>query len=366
MIEVIFRVDSTNATGGGHLSRCLSLAEACVQLGMKVKFICSFESASMATRMLGPHGFSVGLLPELPTEFKVLGAREINSFVYQSWDAQCVIEAIGKRTSKVRCLVLDSYYLDNTFESNLRPYFDSICVIEDMQDKIHDCDILVDQNWQSVETGDYGRRLPASCSLLLGPDFALLSKSALAIGRKIQETSKVNNILVYFGESDIHNQTEMALMSLDSSHFAGKRVNVVLGGLNNNGAATTEKFSDSRHIEICWFPSGPGFFQLMSGSDLAIGAGGTTMWERMFIGLPALVISTAENQLRSCAGAHREGLHRYLGSWLEVDYSMLRASVLGAIGEPELLISMSRRGQGVIDGRGAHRVASQLAEMSPR
>lgn len=361
MADVIFRVDATNATGGGHLSRCVSLALACIQLGLKTEFICNSESRTMAKNVLTLHRIPFEFLPRESSVVRVSDELRSSSIDYQNWDAQCVIDVLRNRTEKARWLVIDSYRLDFIFERKLRSTVDKICVIEDSQDQNHDCDLLIDQNWINTATGHYEDRLPSGCKLLLGPEYALLNGSIIDVGRKNHATSEITNILIYFGDADAHNQTEFVLNTIDCSHFAGMRANVVLGWTNKHAATVRRKFQRPRHIEIEFFQSSSDFFDLMKSSDIAIGAGGTTTWERMFIGLPAIVISTADNQERSCFGAHCEGLIIYLGSWLELSQAKLRAAIFNAIHSPTLLSSMSTRGKKLIDGHGALRAARNIA-----
>lgn len=360
MADVIFRVDATSETGGGHLSRCVSLALACNKLGLKTEFICNSETRTIANKVLELHDITFTFFPG---EFSV--ARDTDdlmssSIEYQNWDAQSVIDILKDRTEQTRWLVVDSYRLDFIFERKMRAMVNKICVIEDLQSQNHDCDLLIDQNWINTAAGYYENRLPPSCKLLLGPEYALLNASLVDVGRKNNATSELTNILIYFGDADAHNQTEFVLNTIDCSHFEGMKANVVLGWTNKHAATVRSKFQRPRHIEIEFFQSSSDFFDLMKSSDIAIGAGGTTVWERMFIGLPAIVISTADNQERSCLGLHREGLIIYLGTWLEVDQSKLRTAIFNAIQSPTLLSSISSRGKKLIDGHGALRAAKSI------
>lgn len=359
MADVIFRVDATSATGGGHLSRCVSLALACNELGLRPEFICNSETSTMVPKVLTLNNLSFRFLP---AELKLARASDYlvsSSIEYQTWDAQSVIDILIDRTEKARWLVIDSYRLDFIFERKMRAFVDKICVIEDLQTQKHDCDLLIDQNWINIATGHYEHRLPPNCKLLLGPEYALLNASIVGVGRK-NTTAGVTNILIYFGDSDEHNQTEFVLNAIDCSHFEGLKANVVFGWTNKHAATVKSKFQRPRHIEIEFFQSSSDFFDLMKSSDIAIGAGGTTVWERMFIGLPAVVISTAYNQERSCLALHREGLIIYLGSWLEVNQLKLHTAILNAIQSPKLLSLLSNQGKKLIDGHGALRAAKNI------
>jgi len=360
MADVIFRVDATSATGGGHLSRCVSLALACNKLGLKTEFICSSGTRTTVDKILKLHNISFSFLPAESSAAAVSDDSMSSSIDYQTWDAQSVIDILKGKAEKAQWLVIDSYRLDIIFEKIMRATVNKICVIEDLPNRNHDCDLLIDQNWKSTAVGEYENRLPPNCKLLLGPEFALLDSSIIDVGRKNNSISDIADVLIYFGDADAQNQTEFVLNTIDCSLFEGIRVNVVLGWTNRHAATVRSKFQRPRHIEIEFFQSSSGFFDLMKRSDIAIGAGGTSIWERMFIGLPAIVISTAVNQERSCLGLYHEGLIVYLGSWLEVNQSKLRTAFLNATQSPTLLSSMSSRGKKLIDGHGALRAAKNI------
>ena len=99
---------------------------------------------------------------------------------------------------------------------------------------------------------------------------------------------------------------------------------------------------------------------LMARADLAIGAAGTTTWERMCAGLPTLVISVAPNQEPAATALAQQGLINYLGTAADVSAERIAAAVGEALDNPALLNEQSRRGRLLVDGLGALRVAEAL------
>ncbi|MFM8504494.1 MAG: GNAT family N-acetyltransferase, partial [Acidimicrobiaceae bacterium] len=112
------------------------------------------------------------------------------------------------------------------------------------------------------------------------------------------------------------------------------------------------------NIEI--HDAGGDFAQIMSNAVLAIGAGGTTSWERMCLGVPSIVVSIAENQISACEKLGRDGLINYLGAQSSLKPGTIRNSVIDAKTKFASLFEQIERGQILVDGRGCERVAEVM------
>ena len=128
----------------------------------------------------------------------------------------------------------------------------------------------------------------------------------------------IKNILVFFGGADATNETMKALRALKSIEQQVKdiTINVVAGGSNPHKAEVKAFCNQNDNMRyLCQVNN---MAELMAEADLAIGAGGTTTWERLFLDLPSIVICIADNQKKICEDCSRQGLINYLGMYTDV------------------------------------------------
>ncbi|MGA2539155.1 MAG: UDP-2,4-diacetamido-2,4,6-trideoxy-beta-L-altropyranose hydrolase, partial [Terracidiphilus sp.] len=241
------------------------------------------------------------------------------------------------------------------WETQMRPYVRSIAVIDDLADREHECDVLIDANFHPDSVNRYADKLPAHCVQLLGPKYALLRGEFLqerahlqnrtGLVRRIQaqrvqaqrmlaqpilaQRIQIQRILVFFGGVDLSNQTLKALGAIASLDRREIATDVVVGATNPHRGSVQEFCAT--HPDFAFHCQTAEMAMLMGQADLAIGAGGTTMWERCAMGLPSLVVTVAENQVPSTAAMACEGLLRYLGSSTEVSQSMIAHALLGLL-----------------------------------
>ncbi len=239
---------------------------------------------------------------------------------YERWltvsknrDAEETILQIKKLLGKVDWLVIDSYALDIAWEQKLCPWVDKIFVIDDLANRHHDCDVLLDQNFYLDMGHRYDGLVPENCRLLLGPRYALLREEFYKVKKHLRErTGEIHRILVFYGGSDATNETMKALYALDAMNLRDVEVDVVVGGSNpHNGEV--EAYCKTRpqfhyHCQV------NNMAEMMNSADLALGAGGSTTWERCFLELPAIVTAVAENQVKICEDCARSGLITYIGT----------------------------------------------------
>jgi RimJ/RimL family protein N-acetyltransferase len=166
---------------------------------------------------------------------------------------------------------------------------------------------------------------------------------------------------VFCGGSDPKNLTKTVLDALSGDEFSDLAVDVVIGAQNQNyKPGSTNQFGPN----IQFHESGDDFAKVMSNSDLAIGAGGTTTWERMCLGVPSIIVSIAENQVPTCEKLGREGLVRYLGPQSEVSIKSVASAVREFSKTPSALSASSIKSQIVVDGKGCKRVAESMCPTS--
>ena len=334
---VAIRVDSSEQIGSGHLMRCLTLAERLRKDGAEVHFISRDLSGSLH-RLATERGFTLHLLPRHEMYPNLIG--------YAAWltvpqlvDAE-ETGAILSRMQPVNRLVVDSYALDVVWEQKLRPLVREIFVIDDLANRPHDCDVLLDQNFYREMRHRYDGLVPPACKLLLGPCHALLREEFYAAREKIGVRDGVlRRILVFYGGSDVTRETEKTIRALIQLQLPSVAVDVVVGGSNPCRAYIKELCDAHRFLH--YYCQVSNMAELMANADLCLGAGGTTTWERCFLGLPTIVTAIAENQFEICRDCAEAGYIYYLGRWDEVTVGDVAAAVQKCI-MPQVLQEMQR------------------------
>jgi UDP-2,4-diacetamido-2,4,6-trideoxy-beta-L-altropyranose hydrolase len=272
-------------------------------------------------------------------------------------DAQQTIQAL--RGESPDWLIVDHYGLDAAWERRLRGHTGKLMTIDDLANRQHDCDLLLDPNYSTGRSARYRELVPEAAALALGPRYALLRPEYLqhrAILRARDGT--VRRVLIFFGGSDSHNLTGMALDALSGAEFDGLEVDVVIGP-NNAHRARLERAIAARPCTRS-YGQRPHLADLMAEADVAIGAGGTTTWERLCLGLPSLAVSIAENQEPTCEALSSAGLLRYLGRHDQVQPSTIACELRECIREPGTLVDLSSRSKLAVDGLGTMRLTEYL------
>ena len=360
-MRVVFRVDASNCMGTGHLMRCLTLAEALCERGVETRFVCRAHPGNLIELLQG-QSLPVTVLPE-PEKIPKANSEDYTVWlgVSQAEDAAQTIEALNGHTPD--WLIVDHYGLDADWEQRLRPHTSSIMVIDDLANRPHDCDLLLDQNFTEENENPYQSLLPENCQILLGPRFSLLKPEYAVYRRTLQpRDGEVRRVLVFFGGSDRRNMTGLTLDALSAPEFTHLEVDVVIGANNQHQAELeqqitvrpkTNQYALRQHLA-----------DLMVQADLAIGAGGATTWERMCLGLPVLMISISENQRPVCEALSRSGLIQYLGDASSVRVMDLAVAIKDFIGNHDRVLALSTQNQLIVDGLGAQRLA-ELIDPTP-
>jgi UDP-2,4-diacetamido-2,4,6-trideoxy-beta-L-altropyranose hydrolase len=272
-------------------------------------------------------------------------------------DAERTISAIG--SYRPDWIVVDHYALDHLWEEMLRPHCGRIMVIDDLADRRHDCDLLLDQNLVASYAVRYDSLAPPACTVLLGPTFALLQPEYATWHPRVPpRVGPVRQLLVYFGGADSANLTGLTIEALSKLREENIRVDVVVNPSSSHAAVVKRQAAEYAWIEI--HESLPSLADLMVRADLAIGAGGATSWERCCLGLPALVIALADNQVPIATELDRHGMVQLLGNSADVSADSLLSRLKGALSNPAANEMRSRQCLGLVDGLGASRVASLL------
>jgi UDP-2,4-diacetamido-2,4,6-trideoxy-beta-L-altropyranose hydrolase len=318
--------------------RCLTLAGALARLRAEVVFLCG-AGARQTVPALDRSGYRIIDVSSDPSQ----AVAKIRDCWPQAADA----------------VVVDSYAISNADERILRTAARNLVVIDDLADRPHDCDILLNQNYGRV-AADYAGLVPEAATVLAGANFALLRAEfaayrSAALARR-RAGGPVQRILVSLGLSDVADVTHR-IVRVVLAAVEGAAIDVVVGaGAKSDTLHQLAVQEPNVHIHV----DPPSMVDLMVDADLAIGAAGSTTWERCCVGLPTLIAVLADNQREIAHELAEAGvvLSFHIGPNLE---STLRDQLIGLVGSAERRREISRRAAKIVDGAGAQRVAEAIA-----
>ena len=317
MYLVFIRADASSLIGSGHVMRCLTLAQRLhKEENAKVVFIMRRLSGNLID-LVRKHGFDVLVLPPADQDYE-LEDYGLWLTVPMEVDAQQTIKVLQHYLQEHGCdvvdrLIVDSYALNEQWEQVLRPYCREIMVIDDLANRRHDCDSLLDQNFYLNKDVRYAGLVPEHCKMLLGPEHALLREEFHEAKKHLRKRDgNIRNILVFYGGSDLTNETEKAIKALVQLHDEGYNFTAdVITGVSNSRREKIEKIC-SKYRFLQYYCQVSNMAEFMNKADLMLGAGGSTTWERLYMELPALVTAVAENQIQGCRDCSQAGLIYYL------------------------------------------------------
>jgi UDP-2,4-diacetamido-2,4,6-trideoxy-beta-L-altropyranose hydrolase len=356
-LRIAFRTDANQQIGTGHFMRCLTLADELRLRNAEICFVARGLPLHLQ-QMLTERSIQYIALP------KPDGKKDTDELPHAAWlltsqthDAEQTMAALGAGTWD--WLVVDHYALDHRFEKPLRSVVQHVMVIDDLADRVHDCDVLLDQNFYLDQAQRYFDKVPSHCKLLLGPSFALLRPEFKAMRDKVQvRTGKVNNILVFFGGVDADNLTGQVLDVLIKLNL-GIQVNVVIGQQHPQKEMIRQlcdQHSYHCHVQTNQMAS------LMAEADLAIGAGGSATWERCVLGLPTIVIATAHHQVKAAKDLSELGISNYLGFRTEVNFEKIEINIKKIISDNIFISEISVKSMKLVDGNGAAKILTNILE----
>jgi UDP-2,4-diacetamido-2,4,6-trideoxy-beta-L-altropyranose hydrolase len=345
VIKVALRCDASAGIGGGHVMRCLALAEALESQGCGLVFLVragTGEAAPALSRFQRGH---VAVIEG--------GASSAIAAIRAHWP------------SGADWAVVDNYAIDAAYEAALRASARRIMAIEDLADRGHDCDLLLDQTF-GRRADAYAGRVPASARVLAGSDYALLRAEFAALrpqaSKRRRESLGAERILIAMGLTDLSGITlRVARAALAASPSA--RFEIVLGAKAQSLAPLESMAESDGRLRIHVDPTDLG--RLLLDADIGIGALGTMTWERCCLGLPSIGIALVDNQ-RAIA----EEIGKAKAALVIRDAAELEARLPELLGrlssDAALRHSLSRNAAAIVDGQGSRRVARAMLEMVPR
>lgn len=329
---VLFRTDASPEIGGGHVMRCLTLADHLKSLGCECRFLSSAETLS-SMPVLVSKGYEVHDPSTLP-----------------------------EQTADI--LVFDHYGIDKTEEERCRRNIRRIVVIDDLADRSHECDILMDHTYGRKKQ-DYKPLVPSACAILTGAEYALLrpqfaEKRAESLKRREECSGEIKRVLLMISTADEHNITGFVLNALEGLQTE-LSIDVVVGANAPHAEAVRQQAKQSAH-ECRMHQNVEDVASLMCETDLAIGAGGTASWERCALGLPTVAIEIADNQHTVLKQLEKANALLNMGRHEKLQKDKFLKAMEQLLSDPQKVSSMGKAAAGICDGLGTQRVAEKILE----
>ena len=353
-LSCIFRVDAAPFMGVGHLARCLALARCLSERGGRVAFV-SRDFKGAAHAWIEQQGFELYRLPELPPP---ADPHDTSTWLAcpAADDVQETLIVLRDADFRADWLIVDHYGIDASWESAARAAGLRVFVIDDLANRPHDCDLLLDQSLRA--SNPYLGLVPGSCITLLGPRYALLrDEFCKARASAPARDGSLRKVLVFFGGADLAGDTLKATDAL--APLEGKlTADIIIGPLNVHREQIERTCARHPHLHAIYQVKD--MAQRLAGADLAIGGGGTSCWERLAVGLPSMVIEQAANQAQNITALAELDVVVPLGRSADVQAAHLGEKLGALLDSPARLRDMATRAGSVVDARGAERVAFAL------
>lgn len=327
-----FRLDAGVRIGTGHFMRCLAIANELGRHNSHCHFICR------------------ELLPPLHSEAVNQGGHTVHTVCNEEAALDILAEL------KPACLIIDHYGLDARFEIKARTFSKRILVIDDLANRSHCCDFLLDQGPLRTPE-DYQHWIDRECQYLLGSDYALIRPEFRQMRKT--HTSSWKRGLICFGGADPGNVTLVILEALDSQHRMKDVKWTAIAGTANPHWQELKHFASSSRLDLLLIKQSDRMAKLMAEHDFAIGAAGSMTWERACIGIPTLTIPIADNQALGIEAIRYFGL----GETLKVS-ELTPTTLVSALERLQQQADVYlRRNQAMVDGLGVVRLSKSLLQI---
>jgi UDP-2,4-diacetamido-2,4,6-trideoxy-beta-L-altropyranose hydrolase len=348
-VYVAIRADASLDIGTGHVMRCLTLAGVLRKRGAVVLFLCR-EHAGNLCDFVEERGYSVARLPPFaPEPGTTRAATQAAGWrLYWRADADQTRAAMELRGIRPDLLVVDHYGLNGHWEAELRPVVRRIFVLDDLADRSHDCDVLLDQSLHDSPESRYVGLVKESTRVFVGPRYALLRPEFDDVAIRLRDLG-LRQLLVFFGGTDPSNEALKLVSALRVLGTQAPLTRVVLGTVNPHREAVCRAAEGFGAVEIIQTTNQ--MAKLMAEADLGIGTCGGAAWERCVLGLPSLVVVTAECQRDDARILHKLGAVRNLGDGIRTSVELWVAEIRALQNDPAALRDMSRAAATVMHGR---------------
>ncbi|RCW77355.1 UDP-2,4-diacetamido-2,4,6-trideoxy-beta-L-altropyranose hydrolase [Saliterribacillus persicus] len=357
-MNICFRVDASTIIGTGHVMRCLTLAEELKKNNHNVTFISRLHKGNL-NHLITQKGFQVFNLKEAPNNNIVNETPKHAAWlsVTQEQDANETRHLLASSGIQFDWVIIDHYAIDITWQKEIRTIIPNIMVIDDLADRAHNCDLLLDQNYYLNANSRYTNLVPSNCRLLLGPKYALLRDEFINLHNTQKKKNNNPTALIFYGGSDPTNETLKAINAIKDKKIDA---HVVVGPSNPNKEEIERSCKQQNitfHYNINYMA------KLMHEVDFSICAGGSTTWERYCLGTPAIVTAVAYNQIELCENASLLAIDYYLGQYDTITQATIQNEI-DLLLQRDNLSDLSEKAKKQVDGKGKQRVIELLKTLN--
>lgn len=352
-MNVYFVAHGNIAIGMGHVMRSLSLAKAFGERKHKVTFFSKYE---LGIEEIEEQGFEVNCIPVRPEKHR---AEEY--FFHPEKEILKEAEYISSKIAEIAdAIFVDSYNVNEKYFDILREKTKQIVYIDDLNAFYYPVDILINGSASAFEMGYENIQ---SAKLFLGLQYNLLRKEFYNIPERNVKT-RVEDILITTGNSDPFHMTEQLINILKEEYaFKDLKIHVIKGsGFASDSLADIGLKEDSG---ILLYDRPANIAEIMLKCDLAITAGGSTLYELFACGVPPIVFAYAENQMPQINALEKEGLLMYVGVFSDLKREKLIEHIRYMQSHYEERKELVSHIQNKVDAKGALRVVEGMENILP-
>ncbi len=330
------RVDMNNRIATGHVMRCLSVADAAKTLGEEVTFLLADNQAAGLVRKRGHHAVV------LNTPWDDMAA-ELPKLRDMIWD------------HGIERILIDSYQVTPSYLGELKKYTE-VFYLDDLNAFHYPVDGLIcyANYWQRFQYEESY----TDTKLFLGTQYIPLGESFSHCGPK-EIKPGVEHLLLLSGGSDPYDILAGMLRQIHRERY--RKISVICGVYYPKYKELCDKYQKDENISI--YQGVPDMVRFMQEADLAVSAGGTTLYELCAVGTPAISYSFADNQLGNVEKFEEDGMISYAGDLRRDPVAEHVAAYLDYFGQNrQVRGERSLKMQELVDGKGALRIAKALME----
>lgn len=362
-MKYVFRVDASSKMGSGHVIRCLTLAEILKKNNNEVIFLSRLHDGNL-NDLIYSKGFNLHELSKPEKNIKSKVKNHIDS--YSDWLGVSIQDDLSEsiniiKNKRIDWIIIDHYSIDIFWEKKIKEFVKNIMIIDDIANREHDCDLLLDQNFFIDMNSRYDKLIPPKTKTLFGPKYSLISPKFSELRKKSIRANNLKNIFIFFGGSDPYLLTEKTLEVLSKNNLLFLKLHVAITDSNKRKSeikkAVEKRGNASLHIQSDQIAS------IMNLCDASIGAGGMNTWERLCLSLPSIAFSFSNNQkiqLESLSNSHE--LY-YAGDARDISYKIIDRKITNFILKLKNNIRSNTFTPNlfeIVDGEGSKKVAKFL------
>ncbi len=321
-VKVLILTEGSKKVGFGHITRCLSLYQAFEERDIKPKFFINGDESIL--------------------EF----VRDTNCEIF-NW-----LKNRNKTFEKIKdsdIVIIDSYLADKDFYDEVSKKVKFPVYIDDTMRIDYPRGIIVNGNIYAKEL-DYPKK--DAIIYLLGPEYLPLRREFWEVSNK-EIKKDLKSVIITFGGNDIRNMT-LKVLNLLNKDYSKLKKNVIIGrGFHN---IKEIKAIADENTNLIYYPDAAQMKQIMLDSDIAISAGGQTLYELARVGTPTIAIAVADNQIGNVKGWEKVGFIKYAGCWKDMDLLKRLEIFTKEYANLEVREKSSSVGRSFVDGKGSKRV----------